>query len=666
MRVPNRILMTAHAKGGYEDHVFGDPMAGGSFYLPTERNAYYYGERAKGGAGLLTTGYQMVHPTSGGAFPGLPHSYRKETIERYRLMADMVHRQGTGTKIIGQICHVGMNAYGNQPDHYHEVWSASAVPGISRHGIPKPMEKEDIRATVEGFAQSAANLKEAGMDGVEVHGAHGYLLHQFMSPLTNRRADEYGGSLENRCRLALEVIEAVRGAVGRDFPLGLRISGDEMAPGGLTLEHMREVARILADTGQLDWLHVSVGAYWSVAPVLAVAPMGTTPGFLVPLAAAIKQVVDIPVFCVGRITDPMLAEKILSENQADMVGMTRALIADPELPNKAREGRLEDIRHCMGCGQACFGNLFRGWVPVGCVQNPAAGREKYLGSGTLTPATTRKRVVIIGGGPAGLKAAEVAARRGHQVTLYEKEPELGGQVRLAARVSTRAEFEEVARYLIIQNRKLGVQMVTGTAATADMVLAENPDAVVTATGCRPTRTYFSTTQVTELALPGFDGDNVFTVWDILGDGDDDRVGQKVVLVDEDGTWRSIGTAEYLADHGKQVTIVTSQPQPASGIEIIDLRPTIGRLARNGVRFLPATEVRGFENGSVITFSPLLQAESRIEDVDSVVVVTGRVANDELYFALKGKVKELYRVGDAVAPRNVEYAIWDGEMVGRRL
>ncbi|MBI2912618.1 MAG: FAD-dependent oxidoreductase, partial [Chloroflexi bacterium] len=491
-------------------------------------------------------------------------------------------------------------------------------------------------------------------------------LHQFLSPLTNKRTDGYGGSLTNRCRLALEVIDAIRGAVGRDFPLGLRISGDELASGGLTLDDMREVARIVADTGQLDWLHVTVGAYWSVAHISAIAPMGTPPGFLVPLAAAIKQVVDIPVFCVGRITDPVQAEKILAENQADMVGMTRALIADPELPLKAREGRLDDIRHCIGCGQACFGNLFRGWVPVGCVQNPAAGREQYLGAGTLVAAATSKRVLVIGGGPAGLKAAEIAARRGHRVTLYEREPELGGQVRLAARVSSRAEFGEVTRYLVVQNQKLGVQMITGTAVTPEMVLAENPDAVVAATGCRPTRTYFSPSQVAELALPGFDSDRVFTAWDVLGDGDGDRIGQKVVLVDEDGTWRSVGTAEYLAERGKQVTIVTSQLQPAPGIEIIDIRPTMRRLVQRGVRFLTGTEVRGFRDGAVVTFSPFAQAESQIEGVDSLVLVTGRAANDELYFALKGKVKELYRVGDAVAPRNVEYAIWDGEMVGRRL
>ncbi|KKK46960.1 hypothetical protein LCGC14_3160020, partial [marine sediment metagenome] len=334
-----------------------------------------------------------------------------------------------------------------------------------------------------------------------IHAAHSYLLGQFLSPISNKRSDEYGGSLENRCRLTVEVIDAVRAAVGADLPMGIRISADEFASVGLTGQESVEIARIFAATGKLDWIDVSAGAYWSMAPII-VAPMAFPPGFIVHLAAAIKQAVELPVFCVGRITDPLQAEKILEENQADVVGMTRALIADPELPIKAREGRLDDIRHCTGC-MYCVGRLYVN-QPLACIHNPAAGRESWLGMGTLKRTESPKQVTVIGGGPAGLKAAEVAASRGHRVTLFERSSELGGQVRLAARAPTRADIEEVVRHLIVQCGRLGVELKTGVAVSADDVAAGGADAVVVATGCRPKRTFFAPLRLEEIEVPGAD------------------------------------------------------------------------------------------------------------------------------------------------------------------
>lgn len=656
--VPNRILQTSHAKS-FEDFVRGDGPEG-SFALPSERSARYHAERAKGGAGLIIMEYHMVHPTSTGGIPYLAHAYRKEIIPRYRMVAEMVHSQGTGTKIFGQICHVGMHTAGDQIDVLHEVWAPSAVPGLSRDGIPKVMEKQDIREVIQAFALSAEHVREGGLDGVEIHAAHSYLLGQFLSPISNKRTDEYGGSLENRCRLTVEVIDAVRAAVGADLPMGIRISADEFASGGLTGQESVEIARIFAATGKLDWIDVSAGAYWSMAPII-VAPMAFPPGFIVHLAAAIKQAVELPVFCVGRITDPLQAEKILEENQADVVGMTRALIADPELPIKAREGRLDDIRHCTGC-MYCVGRLYVN-QPLACIHNPAAGRENWLGMGTLKRTESPKQVTVIGGGPAGLKAAEVAASRGHRVTLFERSSELGGQVRLAARAPTRADIEEVVRHLIVQCGRLGVELKTGVAVSADDVAAGGADAVVIATGCRPKRTFFAPLRLEEIEVPGADGPNVLTAGDVM---DGAETGSHVVVIDQDGHWRAAGTAEFLADHGKQVTVMTPFPTVGNQVTPFDLMLLIPRFIQKRIRVLANHEVLAVDGDSVHVRHLYTRQEERLDGTDTVVWITGREANDELYLALQDRVPELYRVGDCLAPRTIEYAIWDGEMVGRKL
>ena len=399
------------------------------------------------------------------------------------------------------------------------------------------MTVEEIQEVKEGFVKSASNLQAAGYDGIELHGAHGYLINQFMSPFTNHRTDAYGGSLENRLRFALEVIDAVREQVRDSMVLGIRISGDELIPGGLTQNDTREIAARLEGTGTLDYISVSVGIHETA--YLTVGDMSVPLGAAVYLATGIKEVVNLPVFTVLRINDPVQAEQILAEGKADMIGMVRALICDPELPNKARNGRLDDIRKCMACIQEC-----RRGAAICCTLNPAVGFEKELGTGTIKPAVAKKKVVVIGGGPGGLEAARIVAMRGHQAILYEKGSKLGGQVNIATRVPSRVDLGESIHYLSQQVRKLGVDIKLEVEATADSILREKPDTVVLATG--------STPFVRD--IPGATEGNieVTNVREVLEEKVD--TGDNVVIFDyPGGFWECCGTAEFLARKGKRVT-----------------------------------------------------------------------------------------------------------------
>lgn len=658
-RVRNRIMQTSHAK------IFEERIDNGA--LPTERNAYYHAERAKGGAGLLVMEYQMVHVTSTGGLHNLSHAWRPEVVPRYKKIADMVHEHG-GT-IFCQLCHLGIHAGGDQIDDFHACWAPSQIWGLSIETFAsKEMEKEDIQEVVEGFRRSARHAKEGGLDGIELHGAHSYLLAQFWSPLTNQRTDEYGGPLDNRMRFSREVIEAVRKEIGDHYPLGIRISADEFTPGGLTPDDMIEIAKRLEEWGLLDFVSVSQGAYWTMESACAIAPNQNMPaGSFLPYVAAVKESLrDVLVFCVGRINDPILAEKVLADGQADMVGMTRALICDPEMPVKAREGRLDDIRHCVACNQGCIGRITHG-LAVTCVQNPGTGREKRLGSGTLKPAAKKKNVAVIGGGIAGLKAAEIAARRGHRVVVYEKESEPGGQIRLAGKTPIRSELAEMVRYLRIQNEKLGVTMKLGVEATSEMIISANHDAVVVATGALPitdTSIYARLNQ--HVKIPGLDQENVVSLWDVL----EGRVeaGENVVVVDGEAHYRTLAVAEYLVERGKKVQMITHFSSPTLFLTYhVDRMYYARRVAERGIKVISMTEVKEISGNTVHTVHAWMPGrEKALDGIDTIVWAAGVKSNDYLYWQIKGKVGELHRIGDCVAPRPMEHAFFEGEMIGREL
>lgn len=644
--VPNRICFSAHAAMYAENN------------LPSERQVDYYGERARGGVGLIVIGGSGVHESSNFS-SGFNIVGDERAIPGYRRITERVHEYGG--KIFSQCDHYSIleqvRSYRGPmlgPSPVHDLYSPE---------IPKEMELEDIDMIVAATAKAAQVLQAGGLDGIELAAAQGiYGMHKFLSPVFNKRTDEYGGTMENRCRFLLRLFEAVRKTVGTSLCVGLKLVGDEFTPGGLGVPEIQDIAKYLAGTGHLDYIHVCAGSSYSL-PV-TVPEMSFPLGFAAPLAAAVREVVgDVPVLAIKRINDPVLAEKILAEGQADMIAMARALIADPELVKKAREGRLDDIRQCTGVNQDCIGRITHGGI-VRCIQNPAAGEEKTLGVVTLRPAARKKKVLVVGGGPGGLKAAEIAARRGHEVVLYEKGAELGGQILSIIKVGSRRDFENIIRYLRIQVRKLGVKVTLEKEASPDDILKEGADTVVIAVGSIPVRTGYTPARPDVEALRGVEQENVKTVAEVFADGD--QIGQNVVVVDEFGEMEGTMTAEYLADQGKAVEIVTRQPFVGANIEPFSFDPQMERLMDRKVVCTPFTLVTEISGRAVQTFNPYTKAERRIENVDTVVLVMGKRPNDKLYFALKGKVPELHRVGDCVAPRKVSEAIWEGETTAREI
>jgi len=518
--------------------------------------------------------------------------------------------------------------------------------------VPHEMDEEEIGELIDAYARCAGYVRDGGFDGVELHASHGYLIQQFFSLLSNVRSDRWGGSLENRMRFAFEVIGAVRRAVGSDFVLGIRLSADEFVPGGLTTDDTQEIARRLVATGQLDYVSVSAGM--GQTPFLITCDMNFPPGSQAYLAGLIKQAVgSTPVFASQRINDPILAERILAEGQADMVGMTRALLCDPELPRKARAGQLDDIRACIGCNQNCIGRVMQS-KSIGCIQNAAVGREREWGIGTLTRAPRRKRVTVIGGGPAGMECARVLAERGHAVTLYEQGHELGGQVNLITKVASREEFGGVVRYLAHQMQRLGVDVRLSTAASAETILAEQPDAVVLATGSVPERP----------AIAGVDAPNVCDVTDLLAG----RVepGRKAVVIDGECFYRALTAADFLLSRDVEVEVLSPVFFVGMHVPMPSLIITYMNLCSKGVVFTPMHMVRSIADHSVSAFHVFSFAERTLTGVDTVVLAYPGRAHNGLYQQLKGKAPELYQIGDCVAPRKVDMAILEGHDVGRRI
>ena len=634
--VRNRTVLAAHQTNFAEDN------------LPSERHLRYYARRARGGVGLIVMEQQIVHP-SDHPYQGAIFGFDERVVPRYRRIAEAV--KGHGAHVLAQLNHNGLQSSGNLSQR--SVWAPSPFPDVISREVPKQMEAEDIQEVVEGFGRVAGHAREGGLDGVEINISERSLIRQFLSPLTNHRSDQYGGSLDNRIRFCYEVIDAVREALGQDLILGIRLCGDELAPwAGLTPEHSREIASRLAATGKIDYISVSPGSIYSLH--MAWPSMHVPPDYALPLAAGVKEVVDVPVFATGRIYDHLQAEEILEKGWADMLELTRALIADPDFVNKVRQGYLEDIRPCVYCNQDCVVSSHLN-PPLRCIYNPEVGCEAELDEGTIQPARRKRQVVVIGGGVAGLEVARVAALRGHRVVLYEKEGELGGQVAIAARGPGRAEFGKIARYLADQVERLGVEIRLGVEVSPELIEEACPDAVVVATGSR-SRT---------LKIPGAEQRNVVHMRDVLRGKAE--VGNRVVVIDETGSYAAASVAELLADQGRQVEMVTEDMFVSAELaQTFDLGLWYQRALSKGIAFSPQTRVREVSGDTVVAADVFSQEERRIEGVDTVVLALYSEPNQELYFALKERGVEVYRVGDCIAPRGVSQAVLDGNRVGRTL
>lgn len=636
--VRNRVLVTAHVPRLADNGV------------PGERYIAYHKARARGGAGLQITGATPVHRTSSRGAGNALENVDDAIIPGYRKLADTVHAEGA--RILAQLAHFGATISGSEADL--PLWSPSDEASDLGRTTPHVMTKAEIAEVVDAFGEAARRAAAGDMDGIEILGAFGLLIAAFLSPYSNKREDEYGGSLENRMRFALEVTDAVRSAVGSDRIVGMRIPGDEFVDGGLDQVAMGEIAEKLAATGKLDYLNVIAGnnldrihraTHWPPTP----APHG----LFVPLAAAIKARVDLPVFTTGRIVDPAMAEDIVASGKADMVGMTRAHIADPDIVAKIRTGRREDIRPCVGAN-VCIAQAMKGG-PLRCIHNPEAAREHDWGPAPAIIGKA-KAVAVIGGGPAGLEAARVAAERGHRATLYEADTHLGGQFALRASIPNWTEFQSVIDWRRGQLEKLQVPVHLGHRIEAADLQDMEADAVILATGAVP-------------RLPEISGATgawleVATPHAVVRDGRPDA--RHAIVWDRHGGVIGAGVTESLAAAGVRVTVVTPAFAAHEDIDLIQRVPLYERLLSAGARFLPNFEIDRVDGRRVICRNVYTFGEEVVEEVDLLVAWTGSTAADGLRAAVEASGRRLHLAGDCSAPRTADIAIAEGALAARRL
>jgi len=634
----NRFVFAAHQTNFGVHHRF------------EKRHKHYYAARAQGGVGLITLEGSVVH-RSDQPYEYVLFGFDEQIIDGYKLIADAVHR--FDTLVLAQLTHSGMQG----SSHFSQLplWAPSPVPEVNSRELPKEMEADDIAAVIGGFARSAKHALEGGLDGVEINAGQDSLIRQFLSPLTNQRGDEYGGDLNNRLRFARQVIQAVRKQIGNKGIVGLRLSGDEHAPwAGLKPEDMAEIAGLLAADGEIDFISVTSGAIYSSH--LTRPGLYMPPGFAVDLAANIKAAVPLPVFAQGSIVDPAMASAIVAENKADAVEMTRALIADPELPKKLREGRADDIRPCLLSNQD---NII-GQVQnprLSCVNNPAAGYEGELEFATLPPAPTPHQVMVVGGGPAGLEAARVAALRGHRVTVYDRAERLGGALRLAASATGRERLGLAVDWLENQVRKLGVTIETGVEITPERVDELAPEAVIVTTGGLPS------------SNPGisFDASVPVLTPRQLYSGQAPATPGKAVLLDAIGDPVSMGAAEWLVEQGWQVEIVTGDMFVGQRLTVsMELTPWQQRACAKNIKLSPQIDIERLSERTLYGFDHFDRSPILIENVDLVVDVFPETPDETLYFALKKAGQRVFRAGDCVAPRYLSQAILEGYRIGREV
>ena len=630
LEIKNRICRSAH----------GTLLAG-------DKLIAYHEARAAGGVGMSTLEATGVHENS----PSLIPLHTDACIPFYKEISSRMHQYDM--KLLAQIYHSGA---ATRPRKAATQWSSSAIPNPLIGGIPFEMTKFQIDEMVDRFVSAARRVKQGGLDGIDLHASSGYLLEQFLSPATNIRTDEYGGSLENRMRFLIEVTKAIRDEVGYDFCMGIRLPNEEYIPGGLTPQDVAGIAKAVEP--YFDYVSLHMSSYWRFHKLIA--PMDDPLGVEMSANEPIVRAVSKPTIVVGRIMSLDHASQIVADGKADMVSMVRALIADPELVNKARRGESDRIRPCIGSNMGCVGQLFA-TGRLSCVVNMAAGLESSVPFETPGPAEVRKKVMIVGGGPAGLEAARTAAIRGHEVHLYEATRKLGGQVSIAATAPHRADIGAITEWLTNEIERLGVTIRLSTMVDPDLVAEVSPDELIIATGAAPRRDGFqASTPVTPVS--GHDLPHVFTSWDVFGFGGRAKIEGPAVVFDDTGTFEAISVADALLEAGVKVTMIGRNESIGATLPYppVTVEAARERLMSGDFDFIGGHYLQGITQDEVLIGVPFTERLRAIE-ARTVVIVTYNHPNRELAeYLMPGGIADgpwkIHFIGDVTGTNGIMAAI----------
>ncbi len=632
--------------------VFGSHTANMSdMGLPGERHRGYYEERARGGAGMIVVEPVPVHRTAVLTRGNFRHS-TDEIIPHFRKITDAVHAHGA--VICHQLYHVGQ--HGDFDNSYEPSWSPSGLPSFHDSDGSHAMTESEIEEIIDGFVQAARRAKESGFDGIELFAAYNAIIDQFWLPFNNRRDDKWGGSFENRMRFSRTIMERVRAMVGEDFIIGLAVNMDPGVKVSQTIKQLQEIIAWHDERQLMDYVTCGTGSYFSFGGIIPNVFFADKLG--APHAEALKQVVKYAkVQCEAHVRTPENANYVIASGQADMVSIVRGQIADPHLANKAKDGRAEDIRPCLSCNQMCWGRRSRDYW-ISCLINPSAGREFEWGGDRFTPATKPKKVLVIGGGVAGLETARVAAERGHQVTIAEASDKLGGQFRLAGLQPRRHQIIDYLDWFERQLRRLQVKVLLNRPLDAKEVNSFGADEVIIATGSLPDGKAFQRAMPECESLPGIESGNAWSAEDVMGRAA--RLGKRVILLDETANWKGAGTALYMAEAGHEVTIVTGAPAVMAEMARTNVDPQLRtRLRELGVRMVTeATMLQWHGDGA--TIQPFGGSPEKIK-ADSLVVAATNVSEHALSDELGAP-----SIGDATAARNAAMAIYESRKLAMNL